>query len=52
MVLLAKYAGKRARFSAVTRAEGVGGGAQLMMHVNREKGRLTESVRRADPGKQ
>lgn len=39
-----KHAGKRVRFSAVTRSEGVAGGAQLVFHVNRDKGLLIESI--------
>jgi hypothetical protein len=41
---LAQYAGKRVRFSAATKSEGVEGGAQLLVHLNRDNGRLTESV--------
>ncbi len=39
-----KYAGERVRFSAVTRTEGVEGGAQLVFHVNRDKGPMIESI--------
>jgi hypothetical protein len=41
---LAEYVGKRVRFSAVTKSKAVEGGAHLLLHVGREKGKLTESV--------
>jgi len=42
-VSVEKYAGKRVRFSAVTKTEGIEGGAQLVVHVYRGE-RFTEST--------
>ena len=39
-----KYAGKRVRYSAFTKSEGVEGGAQLLLVVSREKGTWIECI--------
>lgn len=38
------YTGKRVRLSAVMKSDGIEGGAQLVLHVGRDKGRWSESV--------